>query len=88
MVLPPFFAMPTVPCRARTLKPGDLPEERDANWRGSMVGQNGKSATLTAPNGIAQEETALRGREDRPTAQLWANHVQATVIFMGLFHDI
>jgi len=45
----------------RTLKPGDLPEERDAIWRGSMVGQNGKSATLTAPNGIAQEETCPAG---------------------------
>lgn len=44
----------------RTLKPGDLPEERDAIWRGSMVGQNGKSATLTAPNGIAQEAWGWR----------------------------
>ena len=66
-----------------TLKPGDLPDERDAIWRGSMavssevqfgsatvpgfavvlaeVGQNGKSATLTAPNGIPDKSFAWHG---------------------------
>jgi len=47
-------------CSGVTLKWGDLPEERDAVWRASRVGQNGRSATMTAPNGIAQEEVITK----------------------------
>lgn len=47
-------------CSGLTLKYGDLPEERDAIWRASRVGQNGRSATLTAPNGLAQEEVITK----------------------------
>ncbi|CAJ1362740.1 unnamed protein product, partial [Effrenium voratum] len=65
-----------------TLKPGDLPEEREAIWRGSMVGQNGKSATLTAPNGIAQEEViwkAMREAQISPSQScVWSCHGTGT----------
>merc|ERR1719410_689822 len=47
-------------CSAVTLKYGELQGERDAVWRGSRVGQNGRSATMTAPNGIAQEEVIMK----------------------------
>jgi len=69
-------------CSGLTLKPGDLPEERDAIWRGSMVGQNGKSATLTAPNGIAQEDViwkAIREAKISPTEScVWSCHGTGT----------
>jgi len=35
-------------------------EDRDAIFRGSQVGQDGRSASLTAPNGPAQEEMISR----------------------------
>ncbi|CAE7445340.1 ppsA [Symbiodinium necroappetens] len=69
-------------CSGLTLKPGDLPDERDAIWRGSMVGQNGKSATLTAPNGISQEEViwkAIREAKISPTEScVWSCHGTGT----------
>ncbi|CAE7441170.1 ppsA [Symbiodinium natans] len=69
-------------CSGMTLKPGDLPDERDAIWRGSMVGQNGKSATLTAPNGISQEEViwkAIREAKISPTEScVWSCHGTGT----------
>jgi len=38
------------------MKYGDMPADRMCIWRASRMGQNGRSATLTAPNGVAQEE--------------------------------
>mmetsp|Transcript_49525 Transcript_49525/g.115865 ORF Transcript_49525/g.115865 Transcript_49525/m.115865 type:complete len:927 (+) Transcript_49525:61-2841(+) len=42
------------------IKAGPEPEDRYAMLRSSGVGQNGRSATLTAPNGPAQEQLILR----------------------------
>mmetsp|Transcript_33145 Transcript_33145/g.98687 ORF Transcript_33145/g.98687 Transcript_33145/m.98687 type:complete len:945 (-) Transcript_33145:110-2944(-) len=69
-------------CSGMTLKFGHLPEERDAIWRGSACGQNGRSATLTAPNGLAQEEVINKSmREARITAPescVWNCHGTGT----------
>lgn len=42
------------------LKQGLLPEERLSIMGASQVGQNGRSATLTAPNGPAQESVCVK----------------------------
>jgi len=51
-------------------------------WRGSMVGQNGRAATMTAPNGIAQEDViwkALRDASiDPPDGTIWSCHGTGT----------
>eukprot|EP00931_Biecheleriopsis_adriatica_P064620 TRINITY_DN39371_c0_g1_i1.p1 TRINITY_DN39371_c0_g1~~TRINITY_DN39371_c0_g1_i1.p1 ORF type:complete len:986 (-),score=218.19 TRINITY_DN39371_c0_g1_i1:66-2957(-) len=69
-------------CSGMVLKPGDLPDEREAVWRGSMVGQNGRSATLTAPNGLSQEEViwkAIREAKISPTEScVWSCHGTGT----------
>mmetsp|Transcript_89360 Transcript_89360/g.277960 ORF Transcript_89360/g.277960 Transcript_89360/m.277960 type:complete len:948 (+) Transcript_89360:61-2904(+) len=69
-------------CSGMTLKYGYLPEERDAMWRGSACGQNGRSATLTAPNGLAQEEvinkTMREARITAPESCVWNCHGTGT----------
>jgi len=69
-------------CSGMTLKWGDLPEERDAIWRASMVNQNGKSATLTAPNGIAQGEVIMKTYQEAkispPESTVWNCHGTGT----------
>ncbi|CAE8600698.1 unnamed protein product, partial [Polarella glacialis] len=69
-------------CSGLTLKWGHLPDERDAVWRASMVGQNGKSATLTAPNGLSQEDVIWRAcREAKispSTSCVWSCHGTGT----------
>mmetsp|Transcript_118565 Transcript_118565/g.287749 ORF Transcript_118565/g.287749 Transcript_118565/m.287749 type:complete len:947 (+) Transcript_118565:84-2924(+) len=69
-------------CSGMTLKYGYLPELRDAMWRGSACGQNGRSATLTAPNGLAQEDVIVKTmREARITAPescVWNCHGTGT----------
>lgn len=57
-------------------------EEREAIWRGSMVCQNGRSATLTAPNGLAQEDViwkAIREADSSPSeTTVWSCHGTGT----------
>jgi polyketide synthase-associated protein len=57
-------------------------EEKDVKWRGSMVGQNGRSATLTAPNGVAQEDViwrAIREAQIEPCDSVaWSCHGTGT----------
>lgn len=69
-------------CSGMTLKFGDLPQERDAVWRASRMGQNGRSATMTAPNGIAQEEVitkTIREAKIRPPEScIWNCHGTGT----------
>lgn len=69
-------------CSVMTLKWGDEPDEREAIWRGSMVCQNGRSATMTAPNGIAQQSViwkAIREAESAPgETTIWSCHGTGT----------
>jgi polyketide synthase-associated protein len=69
-------------CSGITLKCGHLPEERDAIWRASFCGQNGRSATLTAPNGLAQGEIiqkAYMEGEIKPVEScVWSCHGTGT----------
>jgi len=69
-------------CSGLTLKYGNNEEERDAIWRASMCGQNGRSATLTAPNGLAQEEVILKcfreGKMTPPESCVWSCHGTGT----------
>jgi len=69
-------------CSAITLKYGEMAQERQAIWRGSMVGQNGRSATLTAPNGLAQEDViwkAIREADISPSeSTVWSCHGTGT----------
>mmetsp|Transcript_19785 Transcript_19785/g.57398 ORF Transcript_19785/g.57398 Transcript_19785/m.57398 type:complete len:942 (-) Transcript_19785:53-2878(-) len=69
-------------CSGMTLKYGYLPEERDAIWRASFCGQNGRSATLTAPNGLAQEDVMWKSiREAKitpPESCVWNCHGTGT----------
>jgi len=69
-------------CSALTLKYGEDPKDRQALWRGSMVGQNGRSATLTAPNGLAQEDViwkAIREGDMSPSeSTIWSCHGTGT----------
>jgi len=71
-------------CSGITLKYGgdELSKDTDAVWRGSRVGQNGRSATMTAPNGIAQEEVIMKTvREAKirpPESCIWNCHGTGT----------
>mmetsp|Transcript_125838 Transcript_125838/g.402844 ORF Transcript_125838/g.402844 Transcript_125838/m.402844 type:complete len:932 (-) Transcript_125838:47-2842(-) len=71
-------------CSGITLKYGEFLKERDAVWRASRVGQNGRSATMTAPNGIAQEEVIMKAiREARiqpPESTVWNCHGTGTAL--------
>mmetsp|Transcript_27194 Transcript_27194/g.63297 ORF Transcript_27194/g.63297 Transcript_27194/m.63297 type:complete len:935 (-) Transcript_27194:41-2845(-) len=64
------------------LKPGPMPDERLALLRSSGVGQNGRSATLTAPNGPAQEQLIVRvmkeGGFEAAEATAWECHGTGT----------
>eukprot|EP00747_Dinoflagellata_sp_TGD_P162612 gnl/TRDRNA2_/TRDRNA2_180392_c0_seq1.p1 gnl/TRDRNA2_/TRDRNA2_180392_c0~~gnl/TRDRNA2_/TRDRNA2_180392_c0_seq1.p1 ORF type:complete len:954 (-),score=214.32 gnl/TRDRNA2_/TRDRNA2_180392_c0_seq1:100-2961(-) len=56
--------------------------EKHCIARGQMVGQNGRAATLTAPNGPAQEEVILRAMKEstiqQPESALWDCHGTGT----------
>jgi len=71
-------------CSGITLKYGgeELDKEKDCVWRASRVGQNGRSATMTAPNGIAQEEVIMKAvREAKirpPESCIWNCHGTGT----------
>jgi len=69
-------------CSGVTLKFGLLEDERDAVWRASKCGQNGRSATMTAPNGIAQEElinkTLREGKMSAVESCIWCCHGTGT----------
>merc|ERR1719401_2070248 len=56
--------------------------ERNAIFRSSQIGQDGRSASLTAPNGPAQEEMITRAiREARmtpPESTVWECHGTGT----------
>jgi len=71
-------------CSGLTLKWGDLQDEREAIWRASQGGQNGRSATLTAPNGLAQEDVIVKTlREARMHASestFWSCHGTGTIL--------
>lgn len=55
---------------------------KEATWRGSMIGQNGRAATMTAPNGIAQEDVIWKALRDAsiepPEGQIWSCHGTGT----------
>jgi acyl transferase domain-containing protein len=70
-------------CSAVVLKYGaTTSEDAEAVWAGSMVGQNGRSATLTAPNGLAQEDViwkAIREADMSPAeSTVWSCHGTGT----------
>mmetsp|Transcript_4190 Transcript_4190/g.13113 ORF Transcript_4190/g.13113 Transcript_4190/m.13113 type:complete len:946 (-) Transcript_4190:145-2982(-) len=69
-------------CSGMTLKYGELVEERDAIWRASQCGQNGRSATLTAPNGLAQEDVIWKSLREAnikpPESCVWNCHGTGT----------
>lgn len=71
-------------CSGITLKFGELLQERDAVWRGSRVGQNGRSATMTAPSGIAQEEVIMKTLREAnirpPESTFWNCHGTGTAL--------
>eukprot|EP00747_Dinoflagellata_sp_TGD_P153563 gnl/TRDRNA2_/TRDRNA2_177407_c0_seq1.p1 gnl/TRDRNA2_/TRDRNA2_177407_c0~~gnl/TRDRNA2_/TRDRNA2_177407_c0_seq1.p1 ORF type:complete len:948 (+),score=187.45 gnl/TRDRNA2_/TRDRNA2_177407_c0_seq1:82-2925(+) len=64
------------------LKWGNLPEERVAILRATALGQDGRSASLTAPNGPAQEEMILRAFKEAkmtpPESTVWECHGTGT----------
>nr|AQS99241.1 type I polyketide synthase [Gambierdiscus excentricus] len=68
-------------CSGITLKHGNH-EERDAVWRASMINQNGRSATLTAPNGLAQgeiiEKAIVEAKITPPESVIWSCHGTGT----------
>jgi len=61
---------------------GDFPKEREAIWRGSMAGQDGRSASLTAPNGPAQEQCISKAMKEAhmtpPESTAWECHGTGT----------
>merc|ERR1712217_394164 len=69
-------------CSGLTLKSGAPFEEQESVWRGSMCGQNGRSATLTAPNGLAQEDVIWKAIREAgttpPEATGWSCHGTGT----------
>merc|ERR1740121_1766968 len=69
-------------CSGVALQWGDIPETRDCVWRASRMGQNGRSATMTAPNGVAQEEVILKTIREAgikaPESTLWNCHGTGT----------
>merc|ERR1712066_748176 len=64
------------------LKAGDMPDERWAFLRGTQMGQDGRSASLSAPNGPAQEKCIWGAvREARmvpPESTVWDCHGTGT----------
>merc|ERR1712060_174147 len=64
------------------LKYGAGVDEREAVFRSSQVGQDGRSASLTAPNGPAQEEMIARAvkeaRMTPPESTVWECHGTGT----------
>merc|ERR1719487_3241400 len=64
------------------LKYGKLPADRMAIYRGSMCGQDGRSASLTAPSGPAQEEIVTKAIKDAkmtpPESTVWECHGTGT----------
>nr|AQS99174.1 type I polyketide synthase [Gambierdiscus excentricus] len=64
------------------LKYGALKDESDALLRASMLGQDGRSASLTAPNGPAQEEMITRcikeAKMTPPESTVWECHGTGT----------
>lgn len=64
------------------LKYGQLPSEREAIFRGSQTGQDGRSASLTAPNGPAQEMMITRAFREAgitpPESTAWECHGTGT----------
>lgn len=64
------------------LKLGDRPDERWAFLRGTQIGQDGRSASLSAPNGPAQEKCiwgAIREARMRPPeSTVWECHGTGT----------
>jgi len=69
-------------CSGLTLKWGGETEQRLGLWRGSAAGQNGRSATLTAPNGLAQEDVIWKALRDAstmpPESAGWSCHGTGT----------
>jgi acyl transferase domain-containing protein len=66
------------------LKYGNLPKERECIWRASSSTQDGRSASLTAPNGPAQEAAVAKAtREARiqsPESNAWECHGTGTAL--------
>merc|ERR1719215_1716359 len=64
------------------MKYGAGVDEREAIFRSSQIGQDGRSASLTAPNGPAQEEMITRAvKEARMTpaeSTVWECHGTGT----------
>jgi len=64
------------------LKYGAGVDEREAIFRSSQIGQDGRSASLTAPNGPAQEEMIARAvkeaRMTPPESTVWECHGTGT----------
>merc|ERR1719413_171033 len=64
------------------IKVGDVVDERMAFLRGTQIGQDGRSASLSAPNGPAQEKCiwgALReARMTPPESTVWECHGTGT----------
>lgn len=69
-------------CSCFIMKWGDYNDLPDAIITGSMSGQNGRSATLTAPNGLAQEDVcwrAIREAKVNPgESSVWSCHGTGT----------
>jgi len=64
------------------LKFGPDEKEKDAIYRASQCGQDGRSASLTAPNGPAQEEVIAKAIKEAhmtpPEANVWECHGTGT----------
>mmetsp|Transcript_25791 Transcript_25791/g.54438 ORF Transcript_25791/g.54438 Transcript_25791/m.54438 type:complete len:956 (-) Transcript_25791:102-2969(-) len=69
-------------CSGIVLKWGNLPDDKDAVWRASQMGQNGRSATLSAPNGLAQgiiiENAYTEAKCSPPESCIWSCHGTGT----------
>jgi len=69
-------------CSGMIMKWGNWDSDGLAVWRGSMTGQNGRSATLTAPNGLSQEDVcwkAIREAKASPgECSVWSCHGTGT----------
>ena len=64
------------------MKMGNFPKEREGIWRSSMAGQDGRSASLTAPNGPAQEQCIAKAMKmakmTPPESSAWETHGTGT----------
>jgi hypothetical protein len=64
------------------MKHGDFTKESEAIWRGSNAGQDGRSASLTAPNGPAQERCISSAMKEAkttpPESTAWECHGTGT----------